>query len=46
MCDIAGIYGYEIVAEGVENLEQLEKIKATPLRIVQGYLFSKPEPLG
>lgn len=45
LCNIARIYGYEIVAEGVETELQLEKIKATSLRIVQGYLFSKPEPL-
>ncbi len=45
LCQIAEIYDYEIVAEGVETELQLEMIKTTPLRIVQGYLFSKPEPL-
>ena len=45
LCRIAEIYDYDIVAEGVENTEQLEMIKATSLRIIQGYLFSKPEPL-
>lgn len=45
LCNIAEVYGYDIVAEGVETQEQLEKISTTPLRIIQGYLFSKPEPL-
>ena len=45
LCNIAEIYGYDIVAEGVETELQLEKIKSTSLRIIQGYLFSKPEPL-
>lgn len=45
ICNIANIYGYDIVAEGVETQQQLEKILTTPLRIIQGYLFSKPEPL-
>ncbi|WP_020586030.1 EAL domain-containing protein [Desulfobacter curvatus] len=45
LCNIAENFGYSIVAEGVENKKQLEKISTTPLRIIQGYLFSKPEPL-
>ncbi len=45
LCNLAEIYGYDIVAEGVETSHQLEKIKETPLRIIQGYLFSKPKPL-
>lgn len=45
LCNIANVYGYDIVAEGVETEQQLEKILTTPLRIIQGYLFSKPEPL-
>lgn len=46
LCNIAETYGYSIVAEGVENKEQLEKIRTTSLKIIQGYLFSKPEPLS
>ena len=45
LCDIAKIYDYDIVAEGVETMDQLEKIKGTSLKIVQGYLFSKPQPI-
>lgn len=45
LCNIAEVYGYDIVAEGVETEKQLEKIKETSLKVIQGYLFSKPEPL-
>ena len=45
LCKIAEVYDYHIVAEGVETNEQLEKIKSTSLKIIQGYLFSKPEKL-
>ena len=44
-CNIARIYNYEIVAEGVETEQQLEKIKTTSLSIIQGFLFSRPEAL-
>lgn len=45
LCNIAQIYEYDIVAEGVETEEQLARIKQTPLRIIQGYFYSRPEPL-
>lgn len=45
LCKIADIYGYELVAEGVETTHQLDLIKETSLNIIQGYLFSKPESL-
>ena len=45
LCNIAENFGYSIVAEGVENKKQLKKISTTSLTIIQGYLFSKPEPL-
>ena len=45
LCHIARIYDYEIIAEGVETELQLEKIKNTSLRIIQGFLFSRPEAL-
>lgn len=34
----------EVVAEGVENHEQLEFLKSLKCQKVQGYLFSKPVP--
>lgn len=34
-----------VVAEGVENKEQLEKLKEENCDIIQGYLFAKPEKI-
>ncbi len=34
----------EVVAEGVETVEQLEILKDYKCNIIQGYLFSKPVP--
>lgn len=45
LCNIAEIYGYAMVAEGVETKEQMGYIKETPVEIVQGYIYSKPEAL-
>lgn len=44
-CHIANVCGYAIVAEGVESMEQLEMLKGTSLKVIQGYLYSKPEPI-
>lgn len=43
VCSIARIFDYDIVAEGVETIDQLEKISQAGVRTIQGYLFSKPE---
>jgi EAL domain-containing protein (putative c-di-GMP-specific phosphodiesterase class I) len=45
ICEIAELHHYSLVAEGVETTAQLDLIKDTPLSIIQGYLFSKPEAL-
>ncbi|MBC7959824.1 MAG: EAL domain-containing protein [Vallitaleaceae bacterium] len=45
VCNIAAVYHYDIIAEGVETIEQLEKITEAGVRIIQGYLFSRPEAL-
>jgi EAL domain-containing protein (putative c-di-GMP-specific phosphodiesterase class I) len=42
--DIAHVYGYEIVAEGVENLAQLTFLKEQGCYRHQGYFISKPVP--
>ncbi len=42
---IASVYDYKLVAEGVETKEQLEKLESIGVHIIQGYLFSRPEPL-
>ena len=42
ICSLARILCMEVVAEGVENLGQLEKLKSASCDCAQGYLFSKP----
>jgi diguanylate cyclase (GGDEF)-like protein/PAS domain S-box-containing protein len=37
---LAGNFGMEVIAEGVETPEQLEMLRQLECRIVQGYLFS------
>ena len=34
--------GIEVVAEGVERIEELEVMRAAGVRLVQGFLFAKP----
>ncbi len=36
--------GYEMVAEGVDTLEQQEYLKSRGCSVIQGYYFSKPLP--
>jgi diguanylate cyclase (GGDEF)-like protein len=43
---IAKAYNYSVVAEGVETTEQLERIVEAGFDIVQGFIYSKPEPLN
>nr|WP_319776562.1 bifunctional diguanylate cyclase/phosphodiesterase [uncultured Sphaerochaeta sp.] len=38
--------GKEVIAEGVETLEQLEMVKSNRISYVQGYYFSRPLPPG
>lgn len=45
LCKMAKAYDYNVVVEGVETLEQYEKIKGDKINLIQGYLFSKPEKL-
>jgi len=42
---IAKAYNYSVVAEGVETKEQLDMVKEAGFDIVQGFIYSKPEPL-
>ena len=34
--------GYSVVAEGVEDIDQLEMLRVWKCPVVQGFLFSKP----
>ncbi|QYJ78241.1 putative bifunctional diguanylate cyclase/phosphodiesterase [Shewanella acanthi] len=43
--DIAGISGMEIVAEGVETTDQLDALQQLGVDVIQGYLYSRPQPL-
>ncbi len=38
-------FGFDIVAEGVETQEQCDMVTMLGCRCMQGYLFSRPEPL-
>lgn len=42
MIDMGAKLGYSVVAEGVENVNQLEMLKNWNCPVVQGFLFSKP----
>lgn len=44
VCDLAGKLQQEVVAEGVENQEQLDRLRAMGVRYVQGYWFAEPFP--
>ncbi len=41
---MAGGLGLEVVAEGVETMEQLDFLRGRHCQMIQGYLFSKPLP--
>lgn len=41
---LAHSLGMDVVAEGVETLEQLEQLRAMGCESVQGFLFSRPVP--
>ncbi len=45
ICQIAQNLGYKVIAEGVETPEQLELMVQAGCDGVQGYYFSRPEPL-
>ena len=44
ICGLARILCMEVVAEGVENLDQLNKLRAISCDCAQGYLFALPLP--
>lgn len=43
---LAKSLGFTVVAEGVETVFQMEALRALDCDLVQGYLFSRPIPLG
>lgn len=46
LCDIARTIDVEVIAEGVETVEQLEALRSIGCGAVQGYLLGRPAPLG
>lgn len=44
ICGLARILCMDVIAEGVENLEQLSKLKSISCDYAQGYLLSRPLP--
>lgn len=38
--------GIEVICEGVESADQIEKLKTVGCRFVQGYYYSKPIPIA
>ncbi|HEY5525576.1 MAG TPA: EAL domain-containing protein, partial [Clostridium sp.] len=42
---IAKAYNYSVVAEGVETKEQLDMVSEAGFGIIQGFIYSKPEPI-
>lgn len=43
---IAKITGYQVVAEGVENQDQVDSVLEAGCNVIQGYFYSKPVNLG
>ncbi len=43
---LKGVYGFDIVAEGIETEEQYNMLKEIGDFIIQGYYFSKPQKLS
>lgn len=46
MLSLAGDIGAEVIAEGIETRAELETIRALGIPYGQGYLLSRPQPLG
>lgn len=45
ICHLADSLGLKTIAEGIENEEQLLRLKQTTCHVVQGYLYSRPQIL-
>jgi EAL domain-containing protein (putative c-di-GMP-specific phosphodiesterase class I) len=43
--DMAGNFGFNVIAEGVETKAQLNLLQKIGCKSYQGYLFSKPVPI-
>lgn len=43
MVAMAAPFGFTVVVEGVEDIEQMERLSAMGVRLMQGYLFNAPD---
>ncbi len=43
---LACAYDIEVTAEGVETYEQYQALRASGVKLMQGYLFGRPKPLA
>lgn len=46
MIALANELGYDVVAEGVEEVDQLEALREFGCSRAQGYLFGRPAPFA
>ncbi len=46
ICKIARSLKVEVIAEGVETIEQLQFLQRSGVTALQGYLLARPEPVG
>ena len=44
MIQLAQVLGLDVVAEGVEELEQAEALAGLGCTLAQGFLFARPQP--
>ncbi|MBT3196187.1 MAG: EAL domain-containing protein [Gammaproteobacteria bacterium] len=44
LADIAHGLGIEVIAEGIENQQQIDTLKELPIDALQGYFIAKPQP--
>ncbi|MEZ9231286.1 EAL domain-containing protein [Vibrio amylolyticus] len=46
MVSMGRSFGYQVVAEGVEELEHVNKLKDLDVDLLQGYFYSKPQSIA
>ena len=44
--DVAHALNISTIAEGIETQEQIQRVKSMGFDIVQGYYYSKPQPIN
>ena len=44
LTDLGSVFGFDVVGEGVETIEQLHALEATGCTFAQGFLLARPSP--